>query len=320
MNSDVLIEAFRRMTRIRLAEQIIAEDFCTNKVFSFLHLYVGQEAVATGVCLAIDKEDRVFGNHRSHGHYIAKGGDLYRMFCEIYGRVSGCCKGKGGSMHMLDRRVGFMGSTPILGSVAPIASGSAFEQKARGSDKITVAFFGDGASEEGVVYESINMAAVMKLPVIFVIENNLYSVSSDASVRRSEKFSAGKVYGGLGAGFFSTNGNSFVTMYQATRSARKWIEDGLGPAVIEARVFRHMAHSGPIYDDAAGYRKIDTKHVREEACPLKDIIAHIRGNGMTDEGIDRIHEEVRQGVQEAFDRAKQVPAPEPAELWSGVYA
>jgi len=313
MNTDLLLEAFRRMTRIRLAEQMIAEDFLANKIYSFLHIAIGQEAVATGICLALSKDDRVFGNHRSHHHYLAKNGDLYRMFCEIYGKADGCCRGWGGSMHLYDRSVGFMGSTPILGSVAPIATGSAFEQKARKSEHITVCFFGDGASEEGQVYESVNIAAVMKLPILYVLENNLYSVSSDVSVRRSEKYSAGSVYSGLGAFYLGCNGNAFTAVHQQALAANQRIKERGGPVVIEARVFRHMAHSGPIFDDAAGYRKVDTKNVREEACPIKNILTFIRGKGVHPDTIDSIHEETRREVKDAFDRAKAAPEPKPNE-------
>lgn len=321
MNTDLLIEALRRMLLIRLAEQTIADDFIKNKIFSFLHLSIGQEAVAVGTALALQKGDRMWGNHRSHAHYLSMGGNLYRMFCEIYGKADGCCKGYGGSMHMLDRNVGFMGSTPILGSVAPIATGSAFEQKASKSENISVCFIGDGASEEGVVYESVNLAAVMKLPVLFVIENNLYAVSTDFSVRRAERFSYGQLYTALGAHFFGANGNAFIPMYQTVSDARKAITTKGGPAVVEARVFRHMAHSGPIFDDAAGYRKVDTKEVREEADPIKNVMSHIRGKGVSAESLERIHGEVKEQVRKAFDAAQSAPTPAPAAgITVGVYA
>ena len=320
MNVDLNMKAFRLMLKIRLAETMIADDFIKNKIFSFLHLSVGQEATAAGVCLALKQEDRVFGNHRSHAHYIAKGGDLYRMFAEIYGKADGCCGGFGGSMHMLDRSVGFMGSTPILGSVAPIATGSAFEQKLNGSKHITVCFFGDGASEEGVVYESINLAAVKKLPIIFVIENNLYAVSTDLSVRRAEKFSASMVYTGLGSAYFRANGNAFDQTYRIAQEAREWVATGKGPAVLEARVFRHMAHSGPIFDDNAGYRVVDPPEVRQQADPITSIVAALRGAGVASDTIERVREDVAQEVASDFARAKAAPEPIPGDLWSQVYA
>lgn len=316
MNTDLLLKAYRLMTRIRLAEQAIADDFLKNKIFSFLHLSIGQEAVAVGLALACQTEDRFFGNHRSHAHYLAKEGDLYRMFAEIYGKADDCCKGKGGSMHMLDRSAHFMGSTPILGSVVPIATGSAFQQKASGSPYVTVCFFGDGASEEGVVYESVNLAAVMKLPVIFVIENNLYAVSSDERVRRSPKYSAGNVYSGLGAGFFNTNGNSFTATYLTAKTARKYVQDFQAPAVIEARVFREMAHSGPIKDEN---RTVDIPEVRHAEDPIKNIREHLTGR-VYPEVRDRIYEEESIAVQSALLNAKAAAEPDPEELFTHIYA
>ena len=320
MNVDLHLEAFRRMLRIRLFEQTVADDFVSRKIFSFLHLCVGQEAVAVGVALAMKSGDRVFGNHRSHGHYLAMKGDMYRLFCEIYGKADGCCRGFGGSMHALDRSVGFMGSTPILGSVAPIATGSAFEQKVNGSKNITVCFFGDGASEEGVVYESVNLAAVKKLPIIFVIENNLYAVSTDLSVRRAEKFSASMVYTGLGAAYFRVNGNAFDQTYRIAQEAREWVATGKGPAVLEARVFRHMAHSGPIFDDAAGYRVIDPPEVRQQADPISSIVAALRGAGVASDTIERVREDVAREVASDFARAKAASEPLFVERWNHVYA
>ena len=181
------------MQLIRITEQEIANFYLANKVMSFVHFYVGQEAVATGVCAALASGDKVMGNHRSHGHYLAKGGDLKRMVCELLGKAHGSSKGKGGSMHMIDKSVNFVGSTPILGSVVPLACGAAFEQKYNKKNDLTVSFVGDGASEEGVVYETINLAALFKLPYLIVVENNLYSVNSKIKDRRSEGYNVEKI-------------------------------------------------------------------------------------------------------------------------------
>ena len=170
-------EAYKKMTLIRIAEQEIAALYLREKIMSFIHFYVGQEAVAVGVCSALKPEDKVLGNHRSHGHYLAKGGDLKRMICELLGKEYGSSHGKGGSMHMIDRSVNFVGSTPILGSAVPLAAGTAFEQKYRKTDGVTAVFFGDGAFEEGGVYETLNLAALFKLPLILVVENNLFAVN-----------------------------------------------------------------------------------------------------------------------------------------------
>ena len=200
--------------------------------------------------MALEKEDRVYGNHRSHGHYIAKGGDLFRMFAEIYGSVEGCCKGYGGSMHMLDRSVGFMGTTPILGSIVPIAAGSAFEQKQSKSKNITVVFFGDGAAEEGVVYETLNLAATWNLPVLFVVEDNLWAVNTPHSARRSKLFSRKMLCDSLGVRCLDADGGDFEHIYSQSKMLVNKLRNGHGPALLSAHTYREMAHSGPIKDES----------------------------------------------------------------------
>src|SRR3989344_2449233 len=196
---SAFLQAYKKMLLMRLAEQEIANLYLQNKIMSFVHFYVGQEAVAVGVCDALKKDDKVLGNHRSHGHYLAKGGDLKKMVCELLGKENGLAHGKGGSMHMIDRSINFVGSTPILGSVVPLACGVAFEQKYRKKKEVTVAFLGDGAFEEGVVYETLNLAGLFKLPLLIVVENNLYSVSSPIKDRRAEGHSAKRIVEGFGA-------------------------------------------------------------------------------------------------------------------------
>lgn len=306
----ILMEAYRRMLTIRIAEETIAKDFLENKIFSFYHSSAGQEAVAVGVCMALTDSDRVFSNHRNHGHYIAKGGDLYRLLCEIYGKADGCCKGRGGSMHSLDRSVGFMGTTPILGSIVPIATGSAFEQKHNQSRNITVVFFGDGASEEGVVYESINIAAVMHLPIIYVIENNLYAVNTPHHVRRSNHFDRGSVYRGLGANYFEADGNDFLDTFDTAKLAVKVAQST--PVVLHLTAYRHMAHSGPIMDESV--RGVDTKDKRQEVDPILSMEKLI-----PEDLAFRTRCEIRLVVAQCWQRAKACPEPEPSEAAEGVY-
>ena len=296
MANNMTHTACERMMTIRAAEMKIAEDFRNNKIFSFYHSSVGQEAVATGVCLALHRDDRVYGNHRSHGHYIAKGGNLYRMFCEIYGKADGCCRGYGGSMHMLDRDAGFMGTTPILGSIAAIATGSAFEQKVSGRQSITAVFIGDGASEEGVVYESINLAAAMNLPVLFVIEDNLFAVNSPASVRRHKLFSRRMVYTGLGARFADADGTDFKSVYTESLRLSNLIRGGKGPAVLHATCYREMAHSGPIMDESV--RISDTADVRAQNDPIENMRKYLPLDTF-----DKMYEDVRNSVDMDFMRA-----------------
>lgn len=266
---NILQEAYKKMLTIRVAEDTIAEDFRNNKIFSFYHSSKGQEAAAVGVCTALEKEDRIYGNHRSHGHYIAKGGNLFRMFAEIYGSLEGCCKGFGGSMHMLDKSCGFMGSTPILGSIVPISAGSAFEQKISNSKNITVCFFGDGASEEGVVYETLNLAAVWNLPILFVVEDNLWAVNTPESARRSKLFSRRMLCGGLGVRFLEADGSDFGNVYSQTQMFVTKLRNGHGPALLHILTYRDMAHSGPIKDESV--RCIDKEDTRNSGDALRSI-------------------------------------------------
>lgn len=314
--TNVLLEGFRTMVTIRMAEEAIADDFRKNKVFSFLHLSIGQEAVAAGVCLALGKEDRVFGNHRSHGHYIAKGGNLHRMMSEVYGRADGCCKGKGGSMHMLDRSVGFAGSTPILGSVVPIGAGSAFEQKQRDVDECTVVFYGDGASEEGVVYETMNAAALMKLPLLMVVENNLYAVNSPLSARRHEFYNLKLICNGLGVNHITVDGNSFPAVYENVVRVREHTQRR-GPTVIEAKVYREMAHSGPITDESV--RIEDNKDARLKNDPIDRLRMVLLASGVEQKKLSDITDSIRNHVAFVLGNAKMKSMPEIEELMVGVY-
>ena len=305
--------AYERMLTIRLAETAIEQDFLANKIFSFYHSSKGQEATAVGVAMSLQKEDRMYGNHRSHGHYLAKGGDLYRMFAEIYGKADGCCGGFGGSMHMLDRSAGFMASTPLLGSVAPIATGSAFQQKVTGSPNITVCFIGDGASEEGVVYESMNLAAVMKLPVLFVIEDNLYAVNTPQSDRRAALFSRRMVCEGLGTRYLDADGNDFGFVLNQAGALVRSIRNGRGPAVLCTRAYRYMAHSGPICDESV--RSEDKKETREMEDPLTAL-----ERLLPDSDVKRIREVTSATVQAAFTAAKEAAEPKALSALTGIYA
>src|SRR5581483_333859 len=175
---------YHQMLRIRAVEEAIAALYSEQQMRCPVHLSIGQEAVAAGSCAAVEQTDYAMSGHRSHAHYLAKGGSLRAMMAEIYGKAAGCCGGKGGSMHLVDLAAGFLGAVPIVGSTIPIAVGTAFASKARGESRVTLSFFGEGATEEGVFHESINFASLKKLPVVFVCENNFYSVYSPLSVRQ----------------------------------------------------------------------------------------------------------------------------------------
>lgn len=258
LNSDFSLKLLSKMVQIRAIEELIANDFLNNKIFSFLHLSIGQESAAVGVCSALTTEDLVMGNHRSHHHYLAKGGDLEKMIYEIYGDSRGCCKGFGGSMHMLDRSVGFVGSTPILGSVAPLGTGIGFSLKASNRNNIAVVFIGDGAAEEGAFYESINLAALFKVPLLFVIEDNKYSVISSHSDRKSKDYSYSKIIEGLGATYVNMEAKDVSAVHAKTASLKEGILSQRKPAVLHLDVVRGVyGHSGPLKENAPHYRVND---------------------------------------------------------------
>jgi TPP-dependent pyruvate/acetoin dehydrogenase alpha subunit len=313
------LDAFKKMTMLRIAEEEIANYYLREKVMSFVHFYVGQEAVAVGVSDALTNDDHALGNHRSHGHYLAKGGSLRRMFCEMLGKAEGSSHGKGGSMHMIDRSVGFTGSTPILGSIAPIASGSAFAQKYTGTKDVTVAYIGDGASEEGGVYETMNLAALYKLPLLIVIENNLYSVNSKLLDRRSEAYSVKGVVEGIGLTYAKADGNDYDDVRTKAAALIEGVRNGK-PAVLECIVYRHMAHSAPIFDDAQGYREEDVLEKRLAQDCLKKIKDQLLSEGETEASLTAITDDTRTHVLAEIDYAVAAPFPAVETLYTDLYA
>ena len=313
------LNAYKRMLKIRIAEEEIAKYYLDNKVMSFVHFYVGQEAVAVGVCDALAPEDRVMGNHRSHGHYLAKGGDLKRMVCELLGKEEGSSKGKGGSMHMIDKSVNFVGSTPILGSVVPLANGSAFEQKYSKRSGITAAFFGDGAFEEGIVYETLNLAALFKLPLLLVVENNLYSVNSKIKDRRSDAHHVEKIVEGFGVKYVKADGNDYNDVYEKASAIVKGMKEGKGPAVIECITYRHMAHSAPIFDDAQGYREEDVLEKRLEKDSLKKLRKELESKGVSVEEFVKMEESIRAEAKAVVSYAASAPYPKKDTLYTDLY-
>jgi pyruvate dehydrogenase E1 component alpha subunit len=319
MNNQGMLEVYSDMFFLRTAEEKIAEYYFNNKIFSFVHFYIGQEAVAVGVSKHLNLEDKVFGNHRSHGHYLAKGGSLENMFAEMLGKAAGCAQGKGGSMHMLDKSVGFMGSTPILGSAVPIATGSAFQQKMMKEPGITVVYLGDGAAEEGIFYESLNFAALHNLPLVIVLEDNLYSVNSDNSVRKSPDFNYGKIAAGFGIQYLRGDGNDVHDVLNASKIAVDSARNNSKPTLLHLVTFRHMAHSAPIRDDKSGYRVIDI----EETRIAKDSLLKLRNEILADyeeSKLNDLEDQIVSKVSEALTFAVNSEEPKELEMMLGVFA
>lgn len=316
MNKDELMIAYSQMLRIRMVEERLVKEYLEKNIRSFVHFYIGQEAIAVGVCMNLTKKDYAFGTHRCHGHYLAKGGDLKAMIAELYGKATGCCEGRGGSMHLIDQSVGYMGSISILASVAPIATGSAFALKKAGNGNVAVVFVGDGAADEGGFYESINLAALMKVPIIFVLEDNLYAGMSDAAARHPASFKMGDIVKGLGGILVYVDGNDVGHVDACMKHALRSIKKMGKPIVLHCETYRHMAHSAPLMDDKEGYRKVDDLKTRLVASPLKiftdryfiDPLIHAV-----------IKSEIIQEINKAIRFAEESPMPDPKEITEGVY-
>ena len=316
--SQTLLQPYKRMLFIRIAQQELVKLYLDKKIFSMVHFYIGQEAVAVGVCDALGEEDMVMGNHRSHGHYLAKGGNFKTMVAELLGRATGSARGKGGSMHQIDRSAHFMGSTPLLGSVAPIAAGMAFAQKYNKKKGIVAAFYGDGASEEGGVYETYNLAALYNVPLLLVLENNSWAINSHSTNRRSPDYDVQKIATGLGMRYERADGNDYQDVATKAKTLVESIRAGKGPAVLECLVYRHMAHSTPLMEEK--FRQEDTLPRRQEKDALKKAKEALIAGGTSAAELDAEEQELRERVRADIAWALTQPFPEREELYTDVYA
>lgn len=319
---DKALQLYEMMLKIRITEESIAERYHpADEMRCPTHLSTGQEAVAAGVGFALKKSDFAVSSHRAHAHYLGKGGDLKRMLAEIYGKVTGCSSGKGGSMHLIDRSVGFAGSTAIVGNSIPVGVGLGLSIKLKNSDGVSCVFVGDGAIEEGVFYESVNFAAVKKLPVLFVCENNLYSVYSPLSVRQPEGRKIWQMVGGIGLAAQHAYGNDVLEVYAAVQDASQSIRDGEGPRFLEFDTYRWREHCGPSFDNDIGYRTEEEylSWKKRDPIPLLEgqLIAH---SILSSEDIEAIKQRTVKGVNDAFDYARTSPFPKPEEAFTQLYA
>jgi TPP-dependent pyruvate/acetoin dehydrogenase alpha subunit len=258
----------KELLRIRMIEEAIAAKYHEQKMRCPVHLSIGQECVAVGVCAALNRDDYAVSGHRAHAHYLAKGGSLKKMIAEIYGKETGCCRGRGGSMHLVDLEAGFLGSTPIVGGSIPIGVGAAFGSVLKGEKRLVVIFFGEGATEEGVFSESLNFAALKKLPVLFVCENNLYSVYSPLNVRQPPARSIPAI--AQAHGVFSLEGDGYQ-LHEVKALAEKSVEyvrSGKGPALIELQTYRFHEHCGPALDPYQPEQEVNAWKRRDPVATL----------------------------------------------------
>jgi len=317
--NEILTELYRMMLKIRKVELKIEELYPEDEMRTPVHLCLGQEAVAAGVCASLNKEDSVFSNHRGHGHYIAKGGDLKAMVAELYCKRTGCSKGKGGSMHLVDVPAGLLGSSSIVGGCIPIATGAALGYVMQKDNRVSVAFFGDGGADEGVFYESLNFAALKKLPVVFICENNLYAVCSHQGQRQSKD----DIYHRaecLSVPGYRVDGNNVIEVYRAARKAVDSSHAGNGPSLIECRTYRWRGHVGPESDIKLGYRTQEELDEWMARCPVTMFeLLLIDRDIMTKGKIDIIHREVQREIEDAFAFAQASPLPDEDELFTDLY-
>jgi acetoin:2,6-dichlorophenolindophenol oxidoreductase subunit alpha len=310
---------FYTMLRIRRVELKIEDEYGFDEMKTPVHLCIGQEAVSTGVCAHLSKNDYISSNHRGHGHYLAKGGDLNAMVAELYCRSTGCSGGYGGSMHLIDLSVRHVGSSAILGGGIPIATGLGLSIKMKNEKAVSVCFFGDGAADEGVLYESVNFAMLKKLPVVFVLENNQYSVCSPLDARRpgtplfhylpSDRLLTRKAFG-----------NDVLDVFEAAGECIRFAREGNGPAFIECETYRLRGHAGAGSDAHLGYRTKEEIQSWEARSPIDAFKLKLLDEGLaTNEQIILMENEIDAQIKWAFDLAKAGPLPETAAVTKFVF-
>ena len=316
VNRDSLLWMYQTMVTIRRFEEQSKREADAGKLRG-MHSSVGQEAVPTGICAHLDEKDYVLGTHRSHHHCIAKGLDLDQMMAELLGKSTGTGKGKGGTMHIADIERGMLGANGVVGSNIPVATGVALTAKVKGTNQVSVVFFGDGASSQGVLHESMNLASIWKLPVIFVCENNRYAESTpfEYSVAGGSVSSRADGYGMPGV---TVDGQSVLDIYEVGKEAVSRARSGDGPTLIEAQTYRYMGHFGA--DNPLGYRsEEEQKFYMDRDCIVQARAYILDGSYADEEELDQIDSDCLEAVSKATKYANDSPFPDPDELTEDVY-
>lgn len=317
-----LLDLYEMMLRIRYCEEGFIEPIASGEIRCPVHLCSGQEAVAVGVCAALQRQDIVFGTHRSHGHYLAKGGDLRGMVAEVFCRETGCARGRGGSMHVIDPEVGMLGAAPIVAGTISLAVGAGLASQARGDGTVAVAFFGDGAVGEGVLFESMNFAALRRLPVLFVCENNLYSTHLPITECRVSEDIV-DIAAPFGMKGVQADGNDVLKVLETAREAVEACRKGDGPYFLEFKTYRLRGHVGP--DDNIQGTRTDIRPPSEiELWRSRDPIPRLEEHLVSTEGIESrvleaIQDRARQEIDDAFAYAAVQPRPAVTEVMTDVF-
>ncbi|MBU4185176.1 MAG: thiamine pyrophosphate-dependent dehydrogenase E1 component subunit alpha [Proteobacteria bacterium] len=304
-----LLRLYYDMLRIHNVQLRIESLYHLDEMKTPIHLCIGQEAIAVGVCANLNKEDYISSSHRSHGHYLAKGGDLKGLIAELYCRETGCSKGRGGSMHIVDTSVGHMGSSSIVGGGIPIGTGLALAIHMKKQNRVSVVFLGDGAADEGVLYESINFAILKKLPVIYIYENNQFSVCSHISARQAGEI----IFHATPPDYMFTktvDGNAVLEVYEATREAAFRARNGQGPSFIECKTYRMRGHAGAGSDVRLGYRPAEEISFWESKCPVTTFREKLLQKGLiSQKDVKDMEKDIAFEIDEAFHFAQESPLP-----------
>jgi acetoin:2,6-dichlorophenolindophenol oxidoreductase subunit alpha len=317
LGKDDLLKAYHTMKTIREFEERLHVDFGRGEIPGFVHLYAGEEATATGIMMHLNDQDRIASTHRGHGHCIAKGVDVGEMMAEIYGKVTGSCRGKGGSMHIADLSRGMMGANGILGAGSPLACGAALAAQKLGHNGIGMSFTGDGASNQGTFLESLNLSAIWNLPMIFIVENNGYAESTSVDYATAVDSYVDRA-AGFGVPGVTVDGTDFFAVYEAAGEIIRRAREGGGPSLLECKMIRFFGH---FEGDAQTYRaEGENEHNRANNDCLKKFRARVTEAGVIDDAeLDSIDAEVLQAIDKAVEQAIAAPLPEAADLITDVY-
>ena len=319
LSRDTQVGLYKKMIEIRLFEEKIQDLYARGSIPGSVHLYIGQEAIAAGVCAHLRKEDYITSTHRGHGHLIAKGADLRYMMAELFGRKTGYCKGKGGSMHIADFDLGILGSNGIAGGGIPIAVGAGLSSKMRGTDQVTICFFGDGASNNGTFHEGLNFASVHRLPVVFICENNLYGISvSQKQHQAIEDISIRSVAYNMPG--ITIDGNDVSAVYHTSGEAIQRARAGEGPTLVECKTYRWRGHYEGDPNQGRRYRTLEEIQAWMKKCPIKRFEATlVKEKVLNKKKMMEIRKEVEKKIEEAVAFANQSPFPDPNDIFEDVY-
>ena len=317
-----LKKLYYKMYRIRLVEEEISTKYVEQQMRCPVHLSIGQESSAVGVSHYLKKDDKVYSNHRCHAHYLAKGGDLKSMICEIYGKANGCLGGRGGSMHLSDLSVNFMTSIPIIGSSVPLAVGNALSEKLKKKNNVSVCFFGDAAIEEGVLHECMNFASLKKLKVLFVCENNQFSIFTHLNQRQPKNRSIEKIALAHNIAYKTVDCFDVKKVIDATSKSLKYIQNNSSPYFLVLNTYRWKEHCGPSNDDHLNYRdKVETERWIKKKCSIKALDSFLKKHDNnwleTKEKYDNI---IREEIEQAFMDAINSKLPSKKDSWKFIYA